>query len=76
VKLFGHKVDLLGNPDPAVRELSFTDDAPGIDVSEGNISSGQADGYWHVMAQTLTDRRYLKRRKLVQHEGHRQVVAL
>lgn len=29
----------------------------------------QADGYWHVTAQTLADQRYLERCKLEQHEG-------
>ena len=36
----------------------------------------QADGYWHVTAQTLADRRYMKRRKLEQHEDlRREVIA-
>ena len=34
----------------------------------------QADGYWHVTAQTLADRRHLKRRKLEQHEDLRDEV--
>jgi IS30 family transposase len=34
----------------------------------------QADGYWHVTAQTLADRRYMKRRKLEQHEDLRKEV--
>lgn len=34
----------------------------------------QADGYWHVTAQALADRRYLKRRKLEQHEDLRNEV--
>ncbi|WP_394199099.1 IS30 family transposase [Litoreibacter albidus] len=34
----------------------------------------QAAGYWHVTAQTLADRRYLKRRKLEQHEDLRNEV--
>jgi len=34
----------------------------------------QADGYWHVTAQTLADRRYMKRRKLEQHEDLRNEV--
>ncbi|MDG0989813.1 MAG: MOFRL family protein [Yoonia sp.] len=34
----------------------------------------QADGYWHVTAQTLADRRYMKRRKLEQHKDLRQEV--
>ena len=34
----------------------------------------QADGYWHVTAQTLADRRHLKRRKLEQHEDLRNEV--
>lgn len=31
----------------------------------------QADGYWHLTAQTLADRRHLKRRKLERHEDLR-----
>ncbi|KMK67164.1 helix-turn-helix domain-containing protein [Puniceibacterium sp. IMCC21224] len=34
----------------------------------------QADGYWHVTAQTLADGRHLKRRKLEQHEDLRNEV--
>jgi len=34
----------------------------------------QADGYWHVTAQMLADRRHLKRRKLEQHEDLRNEV--
>lgn len=34
----------------------------------------QADGYWHVTAQTLADQRHLKRRKLEQHEDLRNEV--
>lgn len=34
----------------------------------------QADGYWHVTAQTLADRRHLKQRKLERHEDLRKEV--
>ncbi len=34
----------------------------------------QADGYWHVTAQTLADRRHLKRRNLERHEDLRTEV--
>lgn len=34
----------------------------------------QADGYWHVTAQTLADGRQLKRRKLEPHEDLRMEV--
>ena len=36
----------------------------------------QADGYWHMTAQTLADLRYTKRRKLEQHKDlRREVIA-
>ena len=34
----------------------------------------QADGYWHMTAQALADRRHLKRRKLERHEDLRNEV--
>ncbi|MEI4264341.1 IS30 family transposase, partial [Roseovarius sp. D0-M9] len=34
----------------------------------------QAEGYWHMTAQTLADRRHLKRRKLERHEDLREEV--
>ena len=34
----------------------------------------QADGYWHVTAQTLADRHHLKQRKLERHEDLRKEV--